>query len=53
MDFHSFDTPLGTMALAAEDGAITRLYLLIPFSSYAQMARPRPLPALVVPSSSY
>ena len=27
MDFHLFDTPLGTMALAAEAGAITRLYL--------------------------
>ena len=27
MDFYLFGTPLGTMALAAEDGAITRLYL--------------------------
>ena len=27
MDFYLFDTPLGTMALAAEAGAITRLYL--------------------------
>ena len=27
MDFHLFDTPLGAMALGAEDGAIIRLYL--------------------------
>lgn len=27
MDFCSFDTPLGQMALEAENGAITRLYL--------------------------
>lgn len=27
MDFYSFETPLGLMALEAEDGAITRLYL--------------------------
>ena len=27
MDFFLFDTPLGQMGLAAEDGAITRLYL--------------------------
>ena len=27
MDFYLFDTPLGSMALAAEAGAITRLYL--------------------------
>lgn len=27
MDFYQFSTPLGTMALAEEDGAITHLYL--------------------------
>ena len=27
MDFYAFSTPLGPMALAGEDGAITRLYL--------------------------
>lgn len=27
MDFYQFSTPLGTMSLAGEDGAITRLYL--------------------------
>jgi len=27
MEFYSFDTPLGQMALAEEEGAIVRLYL--------------------------
>lgn len=27
MDFYTFDTPLGRMALAAENGAVARLYL--------------------------
>jgi len=42
MDFYSFDTPLGCMALAAEDGAIVRLYL--PNSPIPRlMSHPTPL----------
>lgn len=42
MDFYSFDTRLGTMALAAQDGAITRLYL--PAAPTPRMAsHPTPL----------